>query len=85
MDQSEPGLMDSFVRKTIVPMVEGVKAQAIESGLTDERLWNKGINDLRGIADREDGTFCYTFFKAVAVKMTVGDAKRGNENSGVLK
>ncbi len=68
MDQSEPGLMDSFVRKTIVPMVEGVKAQAIDTGLTDERQWDKGINDLRSIADREDGIFCYTFFKAVAVK-----------------
>jgi len=68
IDQSKPALMESFVGKTIIPMVEGVKARAMETGLTDETSWNIGIRDLSRIAEREDGTFCYTFFKAVGVK-----------------
>lgn len=68
IDQSKPGLMDSFVNKTIIPMVEGVKAQAIEMGLTDESSWEKGIKDLHQIAENEQGTFCYTFFKATGIK-----------------
>jgi SAM-dependent methyltransferase len=68
IDQSKPALMESFVGKTIIPMVEGVKARAMETGLTDETSWNRGIRDLYRIAERADGTFCYTFFKAVGVK-----------------
>lgn len=64
MDQSNPGLMDGFVRKTIIPMVEGVKEQALGRGMIDEATWAQGIADLHAVADREEGTFCYTFFKA---------------------
>jgi hypothetical protein len=35
--------------------------------LIDRRAWEKGIADLKASAGA-DGTFCYTFFKAVAVK-----------------
>lgn len=64
IDQSKPNLMDSFVLKTIIPMVEGVEKQALELGLIDKETWKKGIGDLYAIVDRDDGTFCYTFFKA---------------------
>jgi hypothetical protein len=33
----------------------------------DEATWNKGIADMYRTAEL-DGTFCYTFFKAVALK-----------------
>jgi ubiquinone/menaquinone biosynthesis C-methylase UbiE len=66
IDQSKPKLMDMFVRKTIIPMVKGVKAHALEQGLVDPAAWQKGIDDLYRLADSPDGTFCYTFFKAVA-------------------
>jgi SAM-dependent methyltransferase len=66
MDSGKPRLMDAFVRKTIVPMVEGVREAALERALMDEPGWQKGIDDLRNIADDPAGTFCYTFFKAVA-------------------
>lgn len=68
IDQSKPDLMDSFVKKTIIPMVAGVEAQSLETGLTDKETWDKGIRDLYEIAERKDGTFCYTFFKAWGMK-----------------
>ncbi len=68
MDWSKPDLMDMFVRKTIIPMVEGVQTAALEGGLIDEVAWTKGIADLHYIADNEAGTFCYTFFKGVGLK-----------------
>jgi hypothetical protein len=48
-------------------MVEGVKAQALQRGLVDSDDWIKGIKDLHSTAG-PDGTFCYTFFKAIGVK-----------------
>jgi SAM-dependent methyltransferase len=68
MDRSHPDLTDMFVRKTIIPMVEGVKQPALEMSLINPATWDKGIRDLHAVADRDDGTFCYTFFKAVGVK-----------------
>lgn len=68
IDQSKPALMDSFVKKTIIPMVEGVKARALEIGCTNKTSWDKGIRDLHKVAESVDGTFCYTFFKGVGVK-----------------
>lgn len=65
-DASRQDWVDGFVRKTIIAMVEGVKMQSLKLGLTDEQTWRQGILDLHQIADRPDGTFNYTFFKAVA-------------------
>ena len=67
-DRSRPGLVDAFVRKTIIAMVEGVKDKALTMGLTDETAWRQGTSDLNAVADSQSGTFCYTFFKAVAVR-----------------
>jgi len=48
-------------------MVEGVREQAISSGLISTEKWTKGIADLYHTA-QSDGTFCYTFFKGVGRK-----------------
>ena len=48
-------------------MVEGVGGQAVGQGLMDAADWAAGVSDLRRAAG-PDGTFCYTFFKAVAFK-----------------
>jgi hypothetical protein len=48
-------------------MVEGVRDQAIKRGLVDKESWDKGIRDLYRTTE-QDGTFCYTFFKAVGRK-----------------
>ncbi|WXG42260.1 MAG: methyltransferase domain-containing protein [Candidatus Freyarchaeum deiterrae] len=67
-DSSKPELVDGFVRKTIIPMVEGVKKQALELKLIDKSSWDKGIRDLNKVAESPDGTFCYTFFKGIGIK-----------------
>jgi SAM-dependent methyltransferase len=67
-DKSRPDIVDSFVLKTIIPMVEGVREQSLELGLIDEKSWDKGISDLYEIVEGDEGTFCYTFFKAVGRK-----------------
>jgi trans-aconitate methyltransferase len=66
-DASRPALVDGFTRRTFTAMVEGVGTQAIAEGLTDEASWTAGVRDLYRTAE-DDGTFCYTFFKAVATR-----------------
>jgi SAM-dependent methyltransferase len=67
-DRSRPRLVEAFVRKTIIPMVEGVKAAAFDQGLIRPEFWERGLADLHRTADDPAGTFCYTFFKAMAQK-----------------
>ncbi len=64
-DASRPELVDGFTRRTFTAMVEGVGEQAVGQGLMDRATWSAGIRDLYRTAE-DDGTFCYTFFKAVA-------------------
>jgi SAM-dependent methyltransferase len=64
-DGSRPELADALTLKTFTAMVEGVAEPAIGQGLIDAASWSQGIRDLRRAAD-DDGTFCYTFFRAVA-------------------
>ena len=66
-DGSRPDLADAFTRKTFTAMVEGVAGEAVGQGLIDPVSWSAGVRDLRRAAG-SDGTFCYTFFKAVAVR-----------------
>jgi SAM-dependent methyltransferase len=66
-DASRPALVDGFTRRTFTAMVEGVGGQAVGQGLVDEASWAAGIADLYRTAV-DDGTFCYTFFKAVGVR-----------------
>jgi SAM-dependent methyltransferase len=67
-DESRPQWMDGFVKKTIIPMVEGVKEQALAEGMIDEATWVQGIRDLHATGTPPEGVFCYTFFKGVGVK-----------------
>ncbi len=57
-DASRPALVDGFTRKTFTAMVEGVGEQAVGQGLMGQASW----------AAADDGTFCYTFFKAVGLR-----------------
>jgi SAM-dependent methyltransferase len=66
-DSTRPGLVDGFTRKTFTAMIEGVREAALAAGITDESALDRGIRDLYRTAGA-DGVFCYTFFKAVAVK-----------------
>jgi len=67
VDQGKPALVEGFIRKTIIPMVAGVREQALAQGLIDQATWEQGLTDL-DVTARTGGTFCYTFFKGVAVK-----------------
>ncbi len=64
-DASRPRQVEGFVRRTIVPMVQGVREQALTAGYLNPEEWEKGVTDLLGTAG-PGGTFCYTFFKAEA-------------------
>ena len=67
-DASRPVWMDGFVKKTIIPMVEGVREAALAAGYIDEATWKQGIADLHQTGGAPQGTFNYQFFKAVGVK-----------------
>jgi len=67
VDSSKPDLVEGFTKNTFNAMVEGVRKQALELNMIDEKTWNKGISDLYRAAGQE-GTFCYTFFKGTATK-----------------
>jgi len=67
VDASRPALVDGFIRRTFTAMVTGVRDEAIRAGLTNASDFDAGIRALQRTAEA-DGTFCYTFFKAIAFK-----------------
>jgi SAM-dependent methyltransferase len=67
VDASRPGWVEGFTRSTYIAMVEGVREQALGMGLITRADWDRGIADLKASAG-PNGTFCYTFFKATAIK-----------------
>jgi ubiquinone/menaquinone biosynthesis C-methylase UbiE len=67
VDSSKPALVDGFTRKTFTAMIEGVREPALKAGLIRSEDFDKGIEDLKRTA-LDDGTFCYTFFKAFGVR-----------------
>jgi ubiquinone/menaquinone biosynthesis C-methylase UbiE len=66
-DDSLPAMVDGFTKKTFNAMIEGVKEQAINAKMIEEKEWNQGIRDLYRTSEK-NGVFCYTFFKAVGTK-----------------
>jgi trans-aconitate methyltransferase len=67
VDASRPALVEGFTKRTFTAMVEGVRDAAIAAGMMTAADFDDGIADLRRTA-APDGTFCYTFFKATAVR-----------------
>ncbi len=67
-DKSRPLMQHQFVLQTIVPMVEGIRTEALTKNLMPPIEWEKGVADLRETGLSSKGTFCYTFFKASAKK-----------------
>ncbi|MFA5423352.1 MAG: methyltransferase domain-containing protein [Phycisphaerae bacterium] len=66
-DASRPEMVEGFTKNTFSAMVEGVGEAALKAKMVDKETWDKGIKDLYRTAEA-DGTFNYTFFKAVGVK-----------------
>lgn len=67
IDSGKPELVDGFIKKTIIAMVQGVREQALDLDLIDEKTWEKGIRDLYKTTE-PDGIFFYNFFKGKGVK-----------------
>jgi len=65
-DRSRPALVNGFTRNTFITMVESIREDALAAGLMNPSDWDRGIADLHRTATAE-GTFHYTFFKALAV------------------
>jgi len=66
-DASRPAWVEGFTRNTFTAMVAGVRNAAIDAGLLPAQRFDQGLADLERTAEN-NGTFCYTFFKAVAVR-----------------
>lgn len=64
-DAASPALRAGFVRRIIVPMVEGVRAAALADGMRADD-WSQGIADLLATDTDGQGVFCYCFFAARA-------------------
>ncbi len=67
-DYSDPVLLDGVVNKIIVPMVNSSKQQILDNKILSREMWKAGIQDLTNVGKAEDGTFFYTWFKAIAKK-----------------
>jgi hypothetical protein len=67
VDSSKPRLVEGFTKNTFTAMIEGIRKPSLDSGIMSEADFDKGIADLYRTAEA-DGVFCYTFFKAGAVK-----------------
>ncbi|WP_421909562.1 class I SAM-dependent methyltransferase [Methanolacinia petrolearia] len=50
-----------------ITVIEGVGEDAVSSGMMTKEEWDEGISALYRTAE-EDGTFCYTFFKATGTR-----------------
>ena len=75
VDSSKPDLVEGFTRRTFTAMVEGVRGPSIAAGLISEADFDRGVRDLYRTAD-PDGTFCYTFFKAVGMNSPNAQGQR---------
>jgi ubiquinone/menaquinone biosynthesis C-methylase UbiE len=61
-------LMGESINKIMIPMLESVKSQALKLKLIEEKVWEQGIKDLYEASISKEGSFYYSWFKAVAVK-----------------
>ena len=69
VDSSRPDLVDAFIRKTFIAMIEGIREPGLSAGLINSKSFDAGIRDLYRTME-PDGVFCYTFFKGVREKQS---------------
>ena len=67
VDSSKPDLVEGFTKNTFTAMIEGIRNAALKAGIVDQNIFDKGIHDLYRTTE-PDGVFCYTFFKAIAMR-----------------
>jgi hypothetical protein len=61
-------LVEGFTRRTFTAMIAGVRARAIEAGLATPEHFDDGLSALSRPAEGPEGVFCYSFFKATALR-----------------
>jgi SAM-dependent methyltransferase len=66
-DPSKPALVGGFTKDTFTAMIEGIREAALDAEIIDAATFDAGVRDLHRTTG-PDGVFCYTFFKAIAVK-----------------
>lgn len=67
VDDSKPELVTGFIRNTFTAMIKGIKKEVIDNQIMDAQTFDQGIGDLYKTSEG-GGSFCYTFFKAIATK-----------------
>jgi SAM-dependent methyltransferase len=67
-DRLKPALRDGMVDHIIVPMVQSAEQQILNDKLVAKEVYETGIVDLSRVDQIDQGTFFYTWFKAVAEK-----------------
>ncbi|MGA2402957.1 MAG: methyltransferase domain-containing protein [Syntrophobacteraceae bacterium] len=67
VDSSRPHFVEGFTKNTFTAMIEGVREKAPAAGIIDRESFDRGIRDLYRTTE-PDGVFCYTFFKATAIR-----------------
>ncbi len=67
VDASRPHFVEGFTKNTFTAMIEGIREKAPAAGIIDRESFEKGIRDLYRTTE-PDGVFCYTFFKAIAIR-----------------
>ena len=67
-DRLKPALRDGMVDHIIVPMVQSAEHQILTENLVSKDVYQKGIADLSRVDEMDEGTFFYTWFKAIAKK-----------------
>ncbi|HOW66597.1 MAG TPA: methyltransferase domain-containing protein [Candidatus Paceibacterota bacterium] len=67
-DRLKPALRDGMVDHIIVPMVQSAEERILADHLVPKPVYEKGIADLSRVDQLDEGTFFYTWFKAVARK-----------------
>ena len=65
-DRLKPTLRDGMVDHIIVPMVQSAEHQILTDHLVPKDVYQRGISDLARVDEVDEGTFFYTWFKAVA-------------------
>lgn len=67
-DRLKPALRDGMVNHIIVPMVQSAETQILTDRLVPKDIFEQGVRDLSRVDMVDEGTFFYTWFKAVAKK-----------------
>lgn len=68
-DRLNPDLRNGMVDHIIVPMVQSAEQQILTENLVPKKVYRQGICDLSRVDEIAEGTFFYTWFKAVAQKI----------------